>query len=120
MDRRALGRIGEEAAAAALAARGYRILRRNVRSPRGEIDLIATCGDEIVFIEVKTRTTDERGGPLDAVHPAKQRRLARLARAFLHRHRLGDRLCRFDVVAVRVGAGGVIVQVEILPDAFQG
>lgn len=119
MDRLALGRAGEEAAAAALTAQGYLILRRNVRSRWGEIDLVAAHGREIVFVEVKTRTTDERGRPFDAIHPAKQRRLVRLALSFMHRRRLQDRACRFDAVAVCLTPDGRVVQVEILPNAFE-
>ena len=119
MDRAALGRVGEDAAVAALAARGYLILRRNVRSRRGEIDLIAAQGSELVFIEVKTRTTDDRGRPFDAIHPAKQRRLARLALSFMHRRKLQDRACRFDAVAVWVTREGRMTQVEIMPNAFE-
>ena len=119
VDRAALGRVGEDAAVAALAARGYLILRRNVRSRRGEIDLIAAQGSELVFIEVKTRTTDDRGRPFDAIHPAKQRRLVRLARAFLHGRRMEDRGCRFDAVGVYVTRDGRVRRVEIVPHAFE-
>ena len=118
VDRAALGRVGEDAAVAALAARGYLILRRNVRSRRGEIDLIAAQGSELVFIEVKTRTTGERGRPFEAIHPAKQRRLARLAISFMHGRRLQDRACRFDAVAVYLTPDGRVAQVEIMPNAF--
>ena len=119
MDRLALGRVGEDAAAAALTARGYLILRRNVRTRYGEIDLVAAHGSEIVFIEVKTRTAGDRGRPFDAIHPAKQRRLARLALSFMHRRRLQDRACRFDGVAVWVTRDGRVRQVEIMPNAFE-
>src|SRR3990170_3590207 len=119
MDRLALGRVGEDAAAAALTARGYLILRRNVRTRYGEIDLVAAHGSEIVFIEVKTRTAGDRGRPFDAIHPAKQRRLARLALSFMHRRKLQDRACRFDAVAVWVTREGRMTQVEIMPNAFE-
>ena len=119
MNRLALGRVGEDAAAAALTARGYLILRRNVRTRYGEIDLVAAHGSEIVFIEVKTRTAGDRGRPFDAIHPAKQRRLARLALSFMHRRRLQDRACRFDGVAVWVTRDGRVMQVEIMPNAFE-
>ena len=119
MDRLALGRAGEAAAAAALTARGYLMLRRNVRTRFGEIDLVAAHGSEIVFVEVKTRTTNDRGRPFDAIHPAKQRRLARLALSFIHGRRMEDRSCRFDAVAVCLTPEGRVVQVEIMPNAFE-
>jgi putative endonuclease len=119
VDRRTLGRAGEEAAAAALIDRGYVVLRRNVRTRWGEIDLVAAQGGEIVFVEVKTRTTAERGRPLDAIHPGKQRRLARLALAFISARGLHRRPCRFDAVAVTLTTGGRVVDVEIVPNAFE-
>jgi putative endonuclease len=119
MDRRTLGRLGEDAAAAALAARGYVIIRRNVRSRGGEIDLVAVHGRELVFVEVKTRTGTDLGRPFDAVHPGKQRRLVRLARAFMHREGFGNRSCRFDAVGVMVTREGNVVEVDVLPDAIE-
>lgn len=118
MDRQTLGRIGEDAAAAALAARGYVIIQRNVRTRDGEIDLVALHGDEIVFVEVKTRASALVGAPLEAVHPAKQRRLSRLARAFMHRRGWGGRACRFDAAAVLVTRAGRVVRVDIVSNAF--
>lgn len=104
--------------AAALSAQGYVILQRNVRSRYGEIDLVAIHGGELVFVEVKTRTGGELGRPFDAVHPEKQRRLARLARAFMHQRGWRDRACRFDAAAVAVTRQGRVLKVEILSNAF--
>jgi putative endonuclease len=118
MDRRTLGRIGECAAADALARRGYAILERNVRTRWGEIDLVARQDGAIVFVEVKARTSEERGRPLDACHPRKQQRLERLALAFLHTRGLWDRPARFDVVGVTLTPGGEVVDIEVVPDAF--
>ncbi|HYC00692.1 MAG TPA: YraN family protein [Candidatus Limnocylindrales bacterium] len=95
--RRALGIAGEEAAAAFLQRRGYRIVARNVRSPLGELDIVAIDGEVVVFVEVKTR---RNGGALEAVDPRKQRRLTRLARAFLVGAGWSRCRARFDVVAV--------------------
>jgi putative endonuclease len=119
MDRPTLGRIGEAAAAAALAARGYVILRRNVRTRWGELDLVAALGREIVFIEVKTRTSDRCGRPLESIPPAKQRRLVRLALAFLQARGLHRRSCRFDAVGVTLSPSGRVIEVEIVPYAFE-
>ncbi len=118
MDRRTVGLIGEEAAAATLTANGYLILHRNVRSRFGEIDLIAAHGSELVFVEVKTRTREDHGRPLDAIDPLKQRRLARLALSYLIDRNLPDRAVRFDAVSVRVTPDGRVEQVEILANAF--
>ena len=79
---------------------GYKIVGRRVRLPSGELDLVALDRETIVFVEVKTRRSDQHGQPSDAVTPAKQRRLTRLAVSFLKRHGLLDHPARFDVVSV--------------------
>jgi putative endonuclease len=119
MDRRALGRAGEDAAAAALAARGHVILCRNVRTRYGEIDVVTAHGGDLVFVEVKTRTSDEYGQPLEAVHPRKRRRLTRLAWAFMQQRGLTNRACRFDAAAVVMTRDGRLLRVEIVSDAFE-
>src|SRR5438105_5607411 len=91
------GADGEAAAALFLESRGYRIIERNYRTKRGEIDLIAEEGCTLVFVEVKARLNDRFGGPAAAVTPAKQARVARLAQHYLARRRLVDRLGLFVV-----------------------
>lgn len=81
--RRALGASGEDAVADWYAHRGFRLVDRNWRVKGGEIDLIVTNGRVLVFCEVKTRSTERFGTGLDAVTPAKQARLRRLARQWL-------------------------------------
>jgi len=114
-----IGAWGEQAAADYLVEHGYKIVARNVRTPYGEIDIVARQGEMMIFVEVKTRTTNDRGRPFDAIHPAKQRRLARLALSFIHGRRMEDRSCRFDAVAVCLTPEGRVVQVEIMPNAFE-
>lgn len=96
------GQVGEEAAVQLLLKRGYSIVARNWRpaNMRGEVDCIAWQQGALCFIEVKTRTSNERGAPQEAVTPSKQRQLSRLANAYLAQHRLADVPCRFDVVEV--------------------
>jgi putative endonuclease len=113
------GRRGEEAAVAALRERGYRILERNARLRRGEIDVVAEEGGAIVFVEVKSRRTASAGTPAEAVTLRKQRTLTRLAKAYLTRRSLGSVNCRFDVVEVWLDPHGRPTRVEILRDAFQ-
>ena len=103
--RQFLGKTGEDLACAELERRGYAITARRYRSRFGEIDIVATCGDEIVFVEVKARAGDDFGGGAAAVTPWKQRRIAQMAVDYLSRHRLHDRPCRFDVVTVDVKDG---------------
>jgi len=100
-----------------LRRRGYRILERNFRCRLGEIDLVAREKGELVFIEVKTRTSTHFGLPQEAVNWHKQRRLSRLAQFYLASRGLTEMNCRFDVVAVLLTDGGK-PQVEIIKDAF--
>ncbi|HJV33366.1 MAG TPA: YraN family protein [Patescibacteria group bacterium] len=98
---RKFGDEGEDAAAAFLARRGFRVLARNVRVPRvGELDLIALDGDELVFVEVKTRRDRSFGPPEEAVTPAKLRTIAACAEAWRNGRGWTDRPWRVDVVAV--------------------
>jgi putative endonuclease len=115
--RRQLGDAGEDLAAAALKQQGYKILERNFVAPLGEIDLIARQGKTYIFIEVKTRKGERFGTPQEAVNPAKQARLRRLADYYLKQKRLGeDVLIRFDVVAIIVDEAGP--RLEVIQNAF--
>jgi putative endonuclease len=117
-NRTILGRVGEAAASAWLSARGYQVLGQNVRTRFGEIDLVVREGEVMVFVEVKTRRGSGFGHPADAIGPRKQRRLTRLAAAYLHHHRMDGASVRFDVVAVLVAADGQVTNIEHMPDAF--
>ncbi len=96
------GRRGEDAAYDFLKERGYRIVSRNYRSRqgRGEIDLVAWDGGELVFVEVKTRKSADFGAPLEAVGGEKQDLLIRTAREYARRAGVAEDRIRFDVVGV--------------------
>jgi len=99
-----LGRFGEKAAADFLKKRGYRILEKNYRAGKNEIDIIATFKKEIVFVEVKTRTLSALGdlpygAPLEAVDNAKQKRTLAAASAYLYKSET-ERMPRFDILEV--------------------
>ncbi len=100
MNRRAVGAAYEAAAAAYLEKLGYRILERNFRCARGEIDLIAEKDGYLVFIEVKYRKNSGAGYPEEAVDERKRQALGRAARAYLAKNGLLEKPCRFDVVSV--------------------
>ena len=103
MDRAETARRGEDAAAAYLERIGMEIVERNWRTRAGEIDIVALDGEELVFIEVKTRRSERTGTPDEAVSPAKQRRVAKLATSYLVQAGIGaDTAVRFDAVAIRV------------------
>jgi putative endonuclease len=98
--RKLFGDRGERAALRHLRRAGFRILERQARSRWGEIDIIAADGDWIVFVEVKTRTSDDKGRPVEAVTRDKQRQITRAALAWLKARGWLDRRCRFDVIAI--------------------
>ncbi len=97
-----LGPEGERLAADYLAKQGYRILERNYRYHRNEIDLIARHRHTLCFIEVKTRLSSAKGHPAEAVTLQKQREIIKAARAYLALSGDEEPECRFDVVAVLV------------------
>ncbi len=94
--KKTLGQRGEAEAARYLRRRGYKILARGRRLASGELDLVALDGRTIVFVEVKTRTSQEVGHPEDAVDAIKQRKLTRLAVTFMKRHGLLEFPARFE------------------------
>ena len=114
--RRRLGTIGEDAAAAWYEARGFEIVGRNWRVREGEIDVIARRGRTIVFCEVKTRSSDRFGVAAEAVTPTKQRRLRTLAMRWLAAHPQMRGEVRFDVASVT--PAGATAAVAVLEAAF--
>jgi putative endonuclease len=111
-----LGDIGEGLAVRRLAELGYRVLETNYHCPLGELDCVAVKDRTLVFLEVKTRTSNVFGGPLEAVDRRKRRKLTRLAQYYLSEKRLHGVPQRFDVVAIWVGQGGA--RVEVFENAF--
>ncbi|GAA4900604.1 putative endonuclease [Stackebrandtia albiflava] len=99
-DRSSLGRRGEDLACAHLRRDGMRILCRNWRSRRGELDIVARSGRLLVFCEVKTRRSVRFGTPMSAVGPAKAARIRRLAQVYPRPGWATGR--RFDVICVTI------------------
>lgn len=100
MQHLALGTKGEKIAAAYLQKRHYTILGRNVRTWRGEIDLIARKGEDIVFIEVKARAHDDGWQPSERVDREKMKNLKRAAALWLEKQKMEDAPARIDIVGV--------------------
>ncbi len=94
------GSRGEARAAEYLRQQGYCILERNYRCPLGEADLIARDGETVVFVEVKTRTSDRFGPPQAAIGPSKQKRMTAIALHYLKGKGWLTAPARFDVAAV--------------------
>lgn len=103
LSRLALGRRGERAAARFLKRRGYRVLKRNWRCPAGEIDLVCSEGEVLVFVEVKSRSTSEYLPPEAALSPKKRRKLERLALYYMACRGLEGLEWRVDAVSVVLG-----------------
>ncbi|MBB4933546.1 putative endonuclease [Lipingzhangella halophila] len=99
--RNALGRHGEDLAAAYLERRaGMCVLARNWRCAAGELDIVARAGGTLVVAEVKTRASLRFGSPFEAVTPRKRQRLRRLARLWARENGVGGARPRVDAVAV--------------------
>ncbi len=98
--RQALGKWGEQAAAHFLQDKGYQILESNVRTPYGEIDLVASQADQTVFVEVKTRSTELFGPPEIAITARKRDHLLASAQFYVQQHP-ETHTWRVDVVAIR-------------------
>ena len=111
-----LGKHGEDLACRELRRRGYAIVARRYRTRHGEIDIVARDGGVLVFVEVKTRSSDRFGAPLAAVTPLKQRRLTRMALDYLARSHTNGVPCRFDVVSVAMAERRAVV--EVVTNAF--
>lgn len=113
----ALGRRGEAIAAEHLQANGLTIVDRNWRCQQGEIDLIARDGRELVFVEVKTRSSVAFGHPLEAVTAVKLARLRRLASAWCDAHPGSHDAIRIDAIGVIAPSIGA-VEIEHLERIF--
>lgn len=95
----ALGLKGEKLARKYLEEKGFQILETNWRHDKDEIDIVAMDGDELVIVEVKTRSTDFFGEPEDAVGPQKESFLIRATEAYLEENKL-DIDSRFDIISI--------------------
>ena len=111
---KSLGSKGEELAVRFLKHNGYRILERNFRCRVGEIDVVACEGDTICFVEVKSRHSEDYGGPESGLTKRQERRIVNAALFYLSRRRAETADCRFDVVSI------VMAEPEPQIELFQG
>ncbi len=98
--RHEIGKLGEDIATRYLEKLGYTIIERNFVAMQGEIDIVARDKEELVFIEVKTRTSKEFGRPVDAVNIPKQKHLISTAKYYLYSKHLENEFVRIDVIEV--------------------
>lgn len=118
--RRALGKLGERLAADHLRQHGYSIREVNYRCPVGEMDIIATEGECLVFVEVRTRRGRELGTPEESITSAKQTKLVEVAQTYLQEREETATDWRIDVVAVELTTGGKLQRVELIRNAVSG
>jgi putative endonuclease len=109
--RQRLGDFGERQAALLLAGRGHEVIARGWRCPAGELDLVTLDGDELVFVEVRTRRGERLGTPEESIDERKAARLLALGEQFIAAHPAYDgRIWRIDLVAIVLDATGRIVR----------
>lgn len=100
--RHIIGMQGEEIATNYLLSIGYKILERNFSCKQGEIDIIAKDNEEIVFIEVKTRTNAKYGNPIDSVTFYKQNHLIKTIKYYLYAKKLENAFIRIDIIEIYI------------------
>ncbi|HBL35477.1 MAG TPA: YraN family protein [Firmicutes bacterium] len=118
MERRRLGNYGELIARRILEDRGYLILHHKYYTRYGELDLVAKEGNELVFIEVKTRIDRSYGSGLEAITKKKRAHLIRTAFCYLQQHHDQDLPCRFDIIALKLDQRGQLLDYQLIKDAF--
>ena len=118
MHARDIGALGEKIAAEYLTGLGYMIRERNFRSREGEIDIIAEKDDFLVFIEVRTRTSNSYGTPEESVTAQKKERLIALAEAYIEDREDLPSSWRIDVVAIELGPKRKVARLEIIENAI--
>lgn len=116
MTRKDTGDLGEKLACDFLKKRGYRIRETNYRCPEGEIDIVATHRDCLVFIEVRTRTGRGFGTPEESITLHKMRKLREMAARYLQAHEHRGQW-RIDVVAVELDARDRPTRIEVIENA---
>jgi putative endonuclease len=114
-----LGTRGEELAQRFLQQKGYQILDCNYRCRWGEIDIVAHDGDELVFLEVRTRRSADYGTPEESLTDAKLQRLLATAQYYLQQQGKGDINWRIDLVSVRLRRDYGLQSIEHLKYAVQ-
>ena len=113
-----IGLYGEDLVCKHYINNGYRILDRNYRGNRGEIDLIGYRNSILVFVEVKTRYNTYYGTPREAVNLSKQKKIKSIAKYYIHLKNLYNINVRFDVVEVFVNYSNNSYNINVIPNAF--
>lgn len=118
MKAKTTGHLAEIIAQRYLMKKGLRIIETNYRTPRGEIDIVATNGHEILFVEVRSKTGTGFGSPEESITMTKKTRLVAAAEYFLQSNKGPEVDYRIDVIAIRLDAGLNPVSIDHIPYAF--
>ena len=116
---RSLGNFGERVAASHLESKGYEILERNWSTREGEIDIIASRGKDLVFVEVRTRRSRNFGTPEESVTGRKAAHVRAAAAAYVQEHPDAPPNQRVDVIALELDAKGRVLRVEQIENAIE-
>lgn len=116
---RSLGELGERLAAKYLRKKKYKVVDRNVRFDEGEIDIVAVDDQTVVFVEVKTRSSADKGEPWEAVDEQKQKKILATASLYLKREDLLDQKSRFDIVSITWSDPDEKPEIQHFENAFE-
>lgn len=105
---------GENLAVSFLRKKGYKIIERNFHAKGGEIDIIAQDEDALVFVEVKARSTEEYGSPLEAITYRKMKSLIRTAQFYKIKNPNLPEAMRIDAVAITLDSGNKVKSIELV------
>ncbi len=114
-----LGKLGEELAGHFLREQGYQILTTNYRCPRGEVDIVAKDGEEVVFVEVRTRRSQSFGTPQESLTGPKVRHLVATCQDYLQGYGGTDTNWRIDLVTIRMDHGNRLEYIDHWRHAVQ-
>lgn len=118
MNRRDVGTLGEKLAANFLKRKGYYIRETNFRCKQGEIDIVSEKKDSLVFVEVRTKTSNDFGSPEESITRAKKEKLIASALTYVATHHNLPPLWRIDFVAVELDQKGKATRIELFENAI--
>ena len=119
MSRRKTGMLGERLAAGILKNNGYTIIETNYRCTEGEVDIVADHGQELVFVEVRSKKNIEYGSPEESITSRKKEKLRVVAAHYCQTHDMENRQYRIDVVALELNRQGRITRYAIIQNAVE-
>ncbi len=119
MERKTLGDLGEQLALDHLKKKGYKLVETNYRCRLGEIDIVARQKNCLVFVEVRTKSSQEHGSPEESLTPTKQKHMIKCAYYYLQNHKKLPEHWRIDLVAVELDIFNQPTRIEILENPVE-